>query len=252
MSRHGTHFGNRKRRGQGLLSPLFVVCGLLLLLAAVGLRPAMSALAEHYRKESIAVRRPLADLDVSGLPSFVELPEEAAPILKEEDVDTDEYTWISLKDIDRTEAGLSSVALYVTYYSAPGDKVAHTPEVCYRQGGAKIRDVRLVSLDTPELAPLHQRIEMNLLEMEQGGVRQLLAYVFCANGEFTTDRERVRWILASPGDRHIYYSKIELLSAWPEDEAKAVVLERFERLMRQALAVLIADHFPTADQLKGR
>ena len=56
--------------GHSLFSVPFVFSVIILVLAAVGLRPGLKALAAYYAKESIPINRPLQEFDVSRLPSF--------------------------------------------------------------------------------------------------------------------------------------------------------------------------------------
>ncbi len=229
--------------GRSFFSPLFVAGGLVLLAAALGLRPALAALRETYRKESVAVKRPLDQFDVSQLPSFETSSGGLSPLFYTKDVGTEEYVWLNL-----AEHGLSGadayVSLFVTYYSSPGDKVAHTPEVCYRQGGTVIEGGATVVLETPGLAPESPSVAARQVFLVQPQGRGALVYVFCADGEFCCDRDRVRWITTLPGSRYVYYSKVEAVAFCSPGADDAAVVERCKRLLSEALPVLVNDHFP--------
>ena len=234
---------------RSLWSPLFVISWLALLAAALGLRPAMHAFDEHYRKEPAPIRRPLRDFDVSRLSSFEHSPDADPPIMTREDVGTDEYVWFDLQEKDPQGRKLPA-SLFVTYYNDPKDKVAHTPEVCYRQEGTVVTEMTTITLDTPGLGPEVPQIEARLLHLQQPKSLAVLIYVFYVNGQFCHDREQVRWTLASPGDRYVYYSKIEVLSDFLPDADPAPELARCKKLMNEALPVLIEDHYPTGESLK--
>ncbi len=231
------------------LSPSFLVCVLLLVAVALGLRPGMARLAQSYRKESIALRKPLDQVDFSRMVSFRKVP----VILQEE---------VSLKETGTDDVVLvqflpnfiaqprTRIALLVTYYSSAGDKVPHTPEVCYRQGGSIVEQLTTTTVDTPELSPKSPQTEVRLLRIRQETTSAVILYVFYASGRFCWDREQVRWVINQPGDRRVYFSKVEVIVPVLYDEDPASAVECGKRCMREILPILIADHFPTDDQLK--
>ena len=109
-----------------------------------------------------------------------------------------------------------------------------------------------VTVETPGLAPEHPQIIGRLVTLKQPVGHTKLIYVFCANGEFCYDRERVRWIISRPGDRYIYFSKIEALAHYPPEGDPDAAVRRCKLLLSEALAVLVAEHYPRREQLKGR
>ena len=193
---------NPQSTGRSLLSPVFVITAALLLVAAFGLRPTIGALIRHYSKEPIDLRRSLDELDSARLPSFRHRPDRAGvPELTDADgIGTDD--WIDMVFQERypeDEAGRSHMLLLlVTYYSDPRDQVAHTPEVCYRQGGAVVDEIDTVSVETPGLGPQTLKVDARRLVIDQGGRKKILLYVFCCNGEFYNDREQVRFAIGWP------------------------------------------------------
>lgn len=237
--------------GRSLLSARFLLLVIILVLAAVGLRPGMLALAKRYEKEPIAIRRPLKEFDISHLPSFRDgwkFARRKAPI---EDLGTDEYVQIAFTKENPSEDLLYAM-LFVTYYSDPRDKVPHTPEVCNRQAGNIVKKMTTITIDTPELAPEHPQIKANLLILQRPRDNSADIYLFCVEGEFRRSREQVRWIIGKPGNRHVYFSKIEVAAAYPTGGDPTQAIEVCKKLLREALPILLAEHFPDKEQLKRR
>ena len=146
------------------------------------------------------------------------------------------------------------------------DTLPHTPEVCYRQGGAVVNSVKTIPTDVPGLGPDHASIDVRLLDITpiminrgRAGTRervaeewrQALIYTFVCNGEFYPGREQVRLAIGLPGDRYTYFSKVEVSSACPPGEDFQEAVERCKRFMSEALPVLVSDHYPTKEDLRG-
>ena len=232
---------------QSLLSVRFLLSSFILVLAAIGLRPGMKALAEYYEKEPIAIRRPLKEFDVSRLSSFQD-NWEAKSCRTDEDIGTNEYAYIKFKKKDSDK----SSELFVTYYSNPKDKVAHTADVCYRQAGAIVKKMTTIMLDTPQLAPEHPQIQVCILTFKWPTSNVTLIYCFYVEGRFELSRERVRWLITKPGNHYTYFSKIETAMSYPADSDPTEAIETCKTLFREALPVLLADHFPDKEQIKHR
>jgi hypothetical protein len=234
-------------------SRLFVIKALMLIAAAIGLRPGMAALARYCLKESIPLRRSLDRFDVSRLPSFRELSETDRFVVArtaEDAIGTDHRTLRYVQE--RTAGGRQGQAvLFVTYYSDPEDKVPHTPDVCYRQGGATVRDSSAITIDTPELGPDTPRVPARLLRISNAPGNAVLIFLFIANGQFASDRMSVRWIISRPGDRHIYFSKVEVVAKVGRGEKEEAVIARCQKLLREALPILVAEHYPSREDVRG-
>jgi len=240
-----------RRAVRPLITPVFVVCAVILSAAAVGLRPGMAALAEHYRKQSIALRRPLQDFDPSRLPSFRASLAEPPVDSSFEEAGTDDYLVIGLEELGARGPDRAAF-LFVTYYSDPDDKVPHTPEVCYRQTGVVVESMTTITIDTPDLAPDHPRINARLLILRRTRSQLALIYVFCVNGEFRCERTQVRWMAAWPGDRYVYFSKVEAITYYELGADPTPAIERSKKLLREALTVLVTDHYPDNEAFKRR
>lgn len=232
-----------------LLSARFLLAVLILVFAATGLRPGMRALAEYYEKESIAPRRPLEEFDVSKLPSFRDGWEFRRDDMTE-GAETDEFVFTYLKR-KGTDAYIAN--LFVTYYSDPRDKVPHSPDVCYRQGGAVVKKMTTIMLDTPQLAPAHRQTEANLLLLQMPeGHEQVLLFCFCVEGSFTSKRDTARWIIGKPGNHYTYFSKIETTSSYTSGGNPSEALSLCKKLFSEALGALAKEYFPRSEDLKRR
>ena len=241
---------------RAFLSTPFLISALVLLAAAAGIRPAIAALDAYYSKDPIAIRRPLKQFDDSQLVSFrrVTAREKMGLYLVPADFGTDEwiapvYTPIWLAH--RGERKLN-VMLNVTWFSNPRDTIPHTPEVCYRQGGATVHSVRTISLEVPGLPEKQRRIKARLLEIELRRLHSLVLYVFCCDGKFYHDRERVRWAMGWPGNKYTYFSKVEAVTAKTAGAGEQDPMYRCKRLLSEALPALISEHYPPPEALKRR
>ena len=228
------------------LSLPFLSAALILIAGAAGLRPAMTALSVRFAKQSIPIRKPLSEFDISRLPSFSTgwLASNVPP----EDIETDEFAIIRF---NRRTLGAEAkeVVLFVTYYSDPQSNVPHTPDVCYRQGGAVVRRMSNITVDLPESAP-GPKIKARLLLMRQQKYNQAIIFCFYVDGSFRHSREQVRWMIRKPGNRYVYFSKIETVAMYPLNGEPTEAIELCKRLFAEAVGQLISEHFPTREQLR--
>ena len=214
-------------------SPLFVIAVLVVVAGSLGLGPALRAMVSYYRKEPIALRRLLDEFDDSRLRSFMLAGPGHGYRMAEGDVETEDviYRIYELRATSGLDLGHEYAMLFVTYYSDPRSTIP---------------------LEVPGLGPGGQTIDARLLDIEQNGRRLALLYVFCSNGEFYYDRERVRMAIAMPGDKYTYFSKVEALTSCPPDTTFKDSVERCKRLLSEALPVLVEEHYPRDEDLKRR
>lgn len=228
----------------------FLVAFLLLLTAALGMHPLIDRVSGYYRKTPIPPLRPFAEFRPESLPSFQAAPE-SSPFIDLQpgyDVGADDVLFVRLQEKNALGHGGQAI-LFVTYYSNENDRVPHTPEVCYRQISGVVRSVGTVDFELNAAAAGEQRITARTVVVEQPGVNAAIAYVFCANGKFCTDRNMVRLTLGWPGDKHVYFSKIEAIAASDPSGDPAIAFERCRRLLSEAVATLVDEHFPPRSAL---
>jgi hypothetical protein len=244
-----------KTAQRGLFSPVVLVGAALLVAGAVGLQPACDGLINYFSKEAIAIRKPLEEFDVNGLMSFTESPPQPGdvPIADEQDLGTAEgvVKFFSPKEAPESLSA-ERVRFFVTYYSDPRDQVPHTPEVCFRQSGTVVAGITSTTVPLPALAPDTPEITVRQLELGKEGTRAILLYFFCCNGSFYHDRERVRFAIGMPGDKYVYFSKVEAIMQWPKGATRDEVVGTCRDLLSEAVPILVRDHFPTAEQLMRR
>jgi hypothetical protein len=221
----------------------------MLLAAGLGLEPAARALEQHFSKLSIEPRRPLKEFDVYALPSFTPVPEAPAYETTDEALGTRHWVTMAFREKD---APLSTppLAILLSYYSNPRDKVPHTPEVCFQQEGATLTGIEVVTVSTPELEPEHSRIKARRLFLSKGGGNQAVIYVFCCNGRFYASRERMRFDILMPGDKYTYFSKVEVGCPIPPGSNPQETVQRCQLLLRELLPPLLQDYFPSSAELE--
>jgi hypothetical protein len=229
-----------------LASAGFITASMTLIVATAGLRLGLEALSQHYAKKPIDIRKPLGQFDISCLPSFSAGWVSSA--IPPEDIETDEYAIIRLTNT-RPRGVPEEAVLFVTYYSDPKSKVPHTPDVCYRQAGALLIDMKDITIDLPESAPRPQ-IKARLLRMRKEQCDQVIIFCFYVDGQFKNSREQVRWMIGKPGNRYVYFAKIETASNYPTNGDPRAAIERCKRLFSEAVPILISEHFPTREQLR--
>jgi hypothetical protein len=110
-----------------------------------------------------------------------------------------------------------------------------------------------LSFETPELGPEHPELTARLLYLTQPEARAALLYVFYVNGQFCYDRQQVRWIMGRLGDPYIYFSKVEAFAVCPLATTDLTpAIEQCQRLLREALPVLVAEYYPDDRELRQR
>lgn len=243
-------YSGDKRPSQSWSSPVFILCAAILVTSALGLRPVMQAFAEHYDKEPIGLRKPLETFDHWSLRTFKRFQSAADLEVPTEDVGT-EHAIVFHYEQRASTGRRRPASLFVTYYADENEnKVAHTPEVCYRQAGWVVEALTTESLPVPGLGPDPLPLEVRVIDMERDGTRRVVMYVFCASGTFVHGRNEVRWILGRLSDRYYYYSKIETTAPYVSVSDKDDVLAVCRQLLIEAIPELVKEHFPPASAMR--
>jgi hypothetical protein len=188
----------------------------------------------------------LSEFDISCLPSFVSgwIRSDIPP----DDIETDEYAIIRLTAED-TEQRPKEIVLFVTYYSDPNSKVPHTPDVCYRQAGADFKGMENTTIVIPGLER-DSEVTARLLFFEKDGRDRVVIFSFFVDGQFRHSREQVRWSIGMPGNRHVYFSKIETVASYPSGGSPNAAIELCKKLFSEAASVLISQYYPTKEQVR--
>ncbi len=225
----------------------FLVSIAILSVCALALNPAIGKLSKNFSKKPVSIRKPLKYFDISTLSSFKEgwkVKQATAPV---KDLNTDEYVHLIFTNPKNNP---SRTELYITYYSNPGDKVAHTPEVCARQGGAIVEKLSSITIDVPQLAPDYQEIMARFIIFKETKYYYADIYVFFVENKFKYTRGQVRWTVAKPGNRCTYFSKIETAAVFTDLKDKDKAIQTCIILLKEALPELLASHFPTNEQIR--
>ena len=235
---------------RGLLSVRFVLSAAILAVVALGLRPTMAALARYYAKESIGTKRPLQKFDTANLPDF-QKDWKLRVGQTEDEVETEEYMIVNLVRKYPSQ-GPESAYLSVMYYNDPRDKVPHTPDVCYRQAGAIVKEKTTIQLDIPGISSQNTPIEATLVDLNTGPQDRIVVFFFVVEGKFRRTRQQVRWVLGMPGNKYSYFAKIEASTTYPKDGDPARAIEIVKKLLADAMPVLMDQYLPDTRQLGRR
>lgn len=241
-----------KLRGS-ILSVPFLISAFLIVFAATGLKPTLKSLAKSYTKKSIDPIKPLSEFDFSELPSFREGWEFRKVDRVDEAVNTDEFilTYLFRKDLYKKP---TYTFLLVTYYSDPRDTAPHSPDVCYRQAGAIVKQLKTITIDTSNLPggkPSKIPAYMVVLDIPEGG-QHLIIFTYCVEGVFRCKRWAVRWQIGKPGNRYTYFSKIEVAAPFEGEQEFRESVDLCKALLREALYKLVSEYFPSPETIKRR
>ncbi|NOT00914.1 MAG: exosortase-associated EpsI family protein [Phycisphaerales bacterium] len=240
----------------------FVAAVVLLLAVAAGVPLASRQLQLVLAKQPIELRIPLHQLDRSRLGPYVFRDQ---IVLDDNIVDalgTRQYIYWRLEDTSyppespdpRRFADLS-----VTYYTGQPDPVPHTPDTCLLGAGYTHNDVANLTMDVPALGEA-RRVPIRVLTSVKSDLRdreeRTIVYTFHCNGRFACTREGVRLIVNNLTDRYAYYSKVEISfgsdQCRPKYPPREQTVEAAEKLLTQALPVLVDTHWPDWNEASGQ
>jgi hypothetical protein len=221
-----------------------VVIAGILAMAAIGLNTAVQAMGVYFKKEPVALRKPVTSLPNKLGPYLListDQPMESAQehVLGTKDyftrfyVDTrllspetmkalesdDKATRDRARLIAQNEGREGLIVFHTAYYTGMVDTVAHIPENCMVGGGFdpdKPKTIQLPVWDTPrDGSNLLQLKYIEFTQRDQADINQVsrynVAYFFKVNGSYESDATTgVRKRLQNLTERFGYYCKIEL------------------------------------------
>jgi len=240
---------------ESLRKPTFLVVLLVLLVGAVGINGATSAMKLHFRKEALALR---AAEGLDALPdkigTWVRVPE--PHVLDSEmvhNLGTDKYVFrdyvdtgliiggvplitpAEVKDMEklsktdrfaklsqlRTKANNGVVSVAVTYYTGKVDTVPHVPDRCYVADGFQPASYVVQDWDLGAYAAGSTRkVPVRFIDFEdqtsRGAQSRCVSYFFHANGQYLEDPNQVRIKLQNLFEKYAYFAKIEVMTILPQ------------------------------------
>ncbi|MCZ6682949.1 MAG: hypothetical protein O7B26_07175 [Planctomycetota bacterium] len=229
----------------------FAMCAVILVLMAVGMRPAAEAAEGWLEKRPVPIRRPLRAFDrrkIAGFRFVEDIGDGSA-----DDVATEEYLEWRLVPTGSAFLDTEVAYLSVYYYTKTGDEstllIPHTPEICYRQLGNQVTELGSMRVPMPGGDTIKAKYVRMSHPTDVANKDICVAYVFCVNGRFHDDREKARAHLALPWIRAVYFSKIERVTRVPEPHRLNEALEACKQILAAAVPELLQTHFPTRSDI---
>ena len=240
---------------QSLRRPGFLVVSLVLLIGAVGINAATSAMKLHFRKEALPLRHKdgLAALPLQLGSNWVCVPEtRTIDIDTQHELHTDQYVFRDYINVNakgdggpvttrekvlamdqltpegraaalfqiRKQNPAAVISMAITYYTGKVDTVPHVPERCYVADGFQPSNPQTLTWNLGESAPGNARqVPVRFINFEDQTTRGLqnrcVSYFFHANGRYEQDPNRVRIRLQNLTERYAYFAKVELMTLLP-------------------------------------
>lgn len=241
------------------LTPSFLSVGVLLLVAALGLNTAVSAMKLHFRKEACPLRQPLTSLparmghwvqvsvdrplqtdieEVLGTKKYIYrdyVDDRVIPASQIEAFSDKSYQErrVMLARIQQEHPD-AVVNLGVTYYTGLVDTVAHIPDRCYIADGYEPTSYEIptwpIAAGLPGRAD-HPGVKVRFINFEdQVGrtrMKRSVSYFFSVNGHFEQDPLGVRRSLENLWQKYGYYMKVETMTLIQDKEESAKVQQDF-------------------------
>jgi len=214
----------------------------VLIFTATMLRSSIGKLSAYFTKQTVSTRKPL-NVFYDSLASIEKKYEWKNEITTQE-IETDEYFLIELFEKHRNTSRRKG---YVSglYYSDPSSKVPHTPDVCYRQAGSIIREIRTIPIELGS-----SQVDVTLVRLEQSKSEMVILFCFIAEGKIANSRTKVRLITSKPGNKHTYFCKVEVGCFYEIGEDPQPNIEIVESLLSKIIPKLIDEYLPTEEMLK--
>lgn len=234
--------------------PSYLVVLLVLLVGAVGINAATTAMKLHFRKEALPLRSPDGlDALPAELGAWVAIPEHRIldPEM-EHNLGTNKYVFrdyvdtsvvvgglpvatredvLKLGDLSRgdRERKLNEIrnksfaavmSLAVTYYTGKVDTVPHVPDRCYVADGFQPTKYDTNAWVLGQYASGQARnAPVRVIDFEDQTARGLqtrcVSYFFHANGDYMDDPNKVRIRLQNLLEKYAYFAKIEVMTILP-------------------------------------
>ena len=244
----------RKRRSGQISVPFLLT--IVVLLAALGVRPFLKGTLGSQEKLPVPLRKPLAQLDKNALGPYEF--EGRAPVnaAVEESLGTDEYiTWgFCDTSVKSAHDPLRHLTLHVAYYTGGRDLVPHTPDQCMK--GAGYEPTEAANIEIP-IELIYQRIPLRVLTFEKSSIMNnetpTVCYTFSVNGKFACTRNGVRREINFLGREHGYFCKIEVSfgsgMSSPRNPTREESIDASQRFLNRLLPVLLKEHLPDWDKV---
>lgn len=242
-----------ERSFKAYLQPAFLICTVVLAVAAGGMSVATRKLGLYLKKEPLLLNKSLDDLDPERLAPFRVIAREKIEnedILRE--LGTEDYImWVVEDPGEALRSPVREFLVFVTYYRLP-DRVPHVPEECYTGGGYQRLNTDAVFFEIGQddvrrtIPGRYLRFDKTSHDISLGPRQFPVLYLFRVNGEYAGNRDEARMALnKNIFGRHSYFCKVELVfnqsrTAPSKDDALAAS----ERLLALLLPVLEQEHWP--------
>jgi len=242
--------------GRILRQPSFVVCIVILVICAAGLR----AVGLNIIKARVELRKQFSELDRVALGPYQVIDERRSPPEIEDELGTTEYIDWTLEDTSVLEGDPARfLRLFVSYYTSNPDKVAHVAEICLTANGGQVNNEKNTEITVPGCGQEEDgnRLPIRIMDVEfpqikQRSQQQTVAYFFSVNGDYRCTRNQVRLRSNYWRDSYAYFSKVEVSlsgrDSLPREEALAAV----EKLHRTLIPILWSEHWPDWENLPQR
>ncbi len=245
----------------GYRQPAFVICTLVLALAAGGMSLVEKRFDLALKKEPLPLRHSLDTLDEAALAPYQVVAK--LKIANEEILvslgTTDYIQWVLEDPCEPSDSPVRRVMLFVTYYALP-DRVPHVPEECYTGGGYQRLETDDVRLRVDDVNG-HEEIPGRCLRFKASGTNLMrgapefpVLYFFRVNGQYAGNREQARIALnRNIFSRFSYFCKVELVfnQAFAAP-TKAEAISASERMLGKILPLLEQIHWPIWPQPEGQ
>ncbi len=242
------------------ISTPYIVCVLVLAIAAAGMQYTISSLNLILVKKPINLQKPFDDIDENAIYPYkvVKKTKIKNPAILESLGTEDYIQWVLEDQREPAESPTRYCSLFLTYYTGINDRIPHVPEECYFGGGNTRDDLEDITLKVKCPNYYYSKngiaeVPVRLLVFSKKNADPLLdseefpvVYFLNVNGEFAGNRTQAR---ATMGKNvlgtYSFFSKVEWRfygnSGYPNiDEVKKASVKMLEVI----LPVLIKDHWP--------